>query len=209
MPIVFYDKKPGNVQFAIWKIDETESSLESILNPDSEDKQTYKSFSLEIRRKQWLVARILVNKLINKNSKIFYNENGKPFLENESSHISVSHTQNYVAVITSDTSEVGIDIEHLSDRIYKIKHRFMNDDEALKLPTSNELLYLYLLWSAKEAVYKIYNDTHLYFKDIQVLNVDFLTCKMDVLVNNGKYSDDFVMNYRIFDNNILVWTKKV
>ncbi|HBF87812.1 MAG TPA: hypothetical protein DDX39_04140 [Bacteroidales bacterium] len=208
MPIIYYDKKPDDIQIGIWKIDESEEFLFSISNLDKEDARIYCSFSLELRRKQWLVARLLANKIVGDNSKIIYNSIGKPFLKCGNFHISLSHTSNYLTLIASRSYEVGIDIEHLSDRIYRLAHKFMHDNEMKRIEKKNELLYLYLSWSAKEAVYKIYNDTHLFFKDIQVISIDFLSCTMAVNVNNDKYKHEFIMNYRIFDNNILVWTKK-
>jgi 4'-phosphopantetheinyl transferase EntD len=59
-------------------------------------------------------------------------------------------------VITSSTHPVGIDIERLKDRIYRIKDRFLTIEEHKSLGETNRLEKLYVIWGAKESLYKIY-----------------------------------------------------
>ena len=47
-------------------------------------------------------SKFLINKLLNKNVNILYNENGKPYLDNEISHISISHSHDRLAIIINE-----------------------------------------------------------------------------------------------------------
>ena len=58
-----------------------------------------------------------------------YDSFGKPRLRNSKLNISVAHSGDYSAVIISSNSAVGIDIERLKDRIYRIKDRFLTAEE--------------------------------------------------------------------------------
>lgn len=102
---------------------------------------------------------------------IDHEPSGKPFLTSHHSphttplpHISISHTRGFVTILLSDDSQVGVDIEYRSDRVERIARRFIHPDE--KADTIDEKL---LLWSAKEAVYKLFSDDRLAFFDMRVL----------------------------------------
>ena len=88
----------------------------------------------------------------------------KPFLLNEEYHFSVSHCGDYAAVIINKDQRVGIDIELVTPKIERIKHKFLSEDELIgnwELEISNSETIqsanlLTLLWSCKEAVFKWY-----------------------------------------------------
>jgi phosphopantetheinyl transferase (holo-ACP synthase) len=207
VPIINYDKF-DDVEIAVWKIDEDEDFLKNLAEIDNEDFEFCSKFKLEIRRKQFYVARILANKLTKSNSKIKYNKSGKPFFEHQKFHLSITHCKNYLAIIISKKYEVGIDLEEITDRVHSIKHKFMNDFELLKMDKKNETLELYMNWCAKEAIYKIFDFNKLYFKDMIANNIDFTKLFFYIYTRVFEIDYNFKMNYRIFDNNILVWTKK-
>ncbi len=81
------------------------------------------------------------------------------------SHISISHTRGYVAILLSEGERVGVDIEYRSDRVEGIASRFIRPDEHAD-NTDAKLL----LWSAKEAVYKYFSEDHLAFFDMRMLS---------------------------------------
>ena len=207
MPIIQYDIF-DDIEIAVWKIDENEDFLKQQAEIDDSDFEFCKNFKLEIRRKQFYVARILANKLTKSKLKIKYNKSGKPFFENQKFHLSITHSKNLLAIIISEKHEVGIDIEEITDRVHSIKHKFMNDFELMKMDKKNETLELYMNWCAKEAIYKIFDYNKLYFKDMIAKNIDFTKLYFYISTRVFEIDYNFKMNYRIFDNNILVWTKK-
>ena len=77
----------------------------------------------------------------------------KPYLPGEKYHFSVSHCGSYAAVIISPDHRVGLDIELISSKVEKIKHKFLTDIEMKQFEVST-LSELTLLWSAKESVFK-------------------------------------------------------
>src|ERR1700712_5566049 len=50
----------------------------------------------------------------------------KPFLENEAYHFSISHSGAYAAVIVSLDHRVGVDVELITGKVDKVKHKFLS-----------------------------------------------------------------------------------
>jgi phosphopantetheinyl transferase (holo-ACP synthase) len=111
-------------------------------------------------------------------------------------HISVSHTRGYAALLLSDDCRVGVDIEYRSDRVERIASRFIRPDERAE--TTDEKL---LLWSAKEAVYKLFSEDRLGFFDMRALSIGdgYLTmwvAKKRIAVSVCyEFTDDYVLTY--------------
>ncbi len=139
----------------VWEVTENEKDLENLLlNLDSYKSELDKLRSPK-RRVEFLTSRIVINTVFNAVVKVLYDLNGKPFLENELAHISISHSKNWVAVIHHPTRKVGIDIECPTARINKIAHRFLNQIEQEDFSRNDQNKEVQLIWSAKEALYKI------------------------------------------------------
>ena len=107
-------------------------------------------------------AHYLLNYLLNKQTDLIYDENGKPHLANDSRHISISHSYDKLAVIINDEEETGIDIEIIRDKILNIKPKFLCDSELEDAEDDVEKLMIY--WGAKECLYKIYGIKTLDYK---------------------------------------------
>lgn len=132
---------------------------------------------------------------------INHEPSGKPFLSSHLSttplpHLSISHTRGYVAILLSDDCQVGVDIEYRSDRVERIAQRFIHPDE--KADTTDEKL---LLWSAKEAVYKLYSEDRLAFFDMRVLSIGDDVVQMqnmkrnEVVAVSYEFTPDYVLTY--------------
>jgi phosphopantetheinyl transferase len=83
----------------------------------------------------------------------------KPFLAGERYHFSISHCSNYAAAIVSSNNRVGVDVELVTPRVEKIKHKFLHPSEVRFVnsqPLNEQVNLLTILWSAKEAMYKWY-----------------------------------------------------
>ncbi|MDR3218770.1 MAG: 4'-phosphopantetheinyl transferase superfamily protein [Dysgonamonadaceae bacterium] len=119
----------------------------------------------ESRRQEWLTVRVLLKEILDDERKIHYHPSGKPYLENLTYRISISHTKHrgvagqgktkgYVALILNKNREVAIDIERISRRAENVLPRFVNEEEEKALSTRNRLIHILLHWSAKESVFK-------------------------------------------------------
>lgn len=135
----------------IWKIEELRVDLLSQLqNQDWIDIiYTIKS---ESRVLEILCARILIRELTGEEKQVLYTASGKPYLADDSYHISVSHTRGYVAVAVNKVKRIGLDIEQVSEKVKKVQSRLVSEDEYID--KDNELTHLLLHWSAKEAMFK-------------------------------------------------------
>ena len=82
------------------------------------------------RKLEWLAVRVLLYTMLGEEKEIHYYSNGGPYLADGSFSISISHTKGYVAVLLSEPGKrVGIDIECYSERVRKVAHKFMREDE--------------------------------------------------------------------------------
>ncbi|MCK4638030.1 MAG: 4'-phosphopantetheinyl transferase superfamily protein [Bacteroidales bacterium] len=165
MPIFFKKQINDNILIGIWKISESAEWLNSKLILDKEDFEIFNSFKTELRKKHWLTYRILLKELIDSKSelKILYDESGKPYLKNSNYKISVSHSFEFAAAIVSRKVPAGIDIEKISQRIERIKNKFLSENELKDINESFRLEKLYIYWCAKEALYKLYGKRDLNF----------------------------------------------
>ena len=80
---------------------------------DSEEKKRYKGFRSNSRKLEFLSVRALLSELIGKEARILYNKNNKPFLNDGSRFISISHSHKLTAILLSTNEKVGIDLEYM------------------------------------------------------------------------------------------------
>jgi hypothetical protein len=176
MPLILSREIESQTRLGVWKIDEEKEVLKEQAVLDFFEEEQYASFKSEIRKKQWLSYRILLKNMLSPEPVCLeYDAFGKPHLRNNRSYLSISHSGDYSAVITSNTRPVGIDIERLKDRIYRIKDRFLTIEEDQNIGENNRLEKLYIIWGAKESLYKIYGKPDVEFqRDIFVGSFDYL-----------------------------------
>jgi len=197
-------------QLGIWKITESLDELMSRISLCNEDLETLERFNFLPRKLEWLSVRTLINEMTGKNTRIIYNEDRKPFLLDNSSHISISHSHDYTSILLSRFKRVGVDLEYMSHRISGISDRFINRNE--KITSSPGLLryHLYIHWCAKEALYKICDKKYINFKkNLTIKPFDPEDEGMiEGTVDNIYGIDTYGLFYRRMGNYVLVWTCK-
>ncbi|MDQ3683630.1 MAG: 4'-phosphopantetheinyl transferase superfamily protein [Bacteroidota bacterium] len=160
MPLFFQQDIDANTKVAIWKIEEKAAFFLRDVLPQRAVSHPHKQL-------QHLAGRYLLRYLYPDFpvKLIQLADTSKPFLENEEYHFSISHCGDFAAAIVSKTNRVGVDIELASQKVEKIKHKFLSENEnkilKAQLSTVNCQLstmkyQLTLLWSCKEAVFKWY-----------------------------------------------------
>lgn len=151
MPLI---RKNTTPLWGIWKIDESEEELLSLLD----EKEWYLPFLREVavdrRRKEWLATRVLLKTLLGRETRIAYKATGMPYLPDESYYLSISHTKGYAALLLTQHVFPGIDIEYISERVKKVAFRFMSKDELQQIKADSEIPSLLLYWSGKETIFK-------------------------------------------------------
>lgn len=90
---------------------------------------------------------------------IVYNDYGKPYFKGNPVHFSISHSGEIVVCAVNDHSEIGIDIEKMSDRNIVDFEPLIDQKEWLKISTSeNPKISFYDFWTKKEATIKVYGE---------------------------------------------------
>ena len=142
-----------NTLIFISKCYKHESIVSRGVNLTNLDKSILHKSNSKTYRLQFLsVRKLLAN--ISDNYKISYYSNGGPFIVGHDENISISHTLDYVCISLSHSS-IGVDIERIdTNRIYKIRSKFINDKEELILKKKGKS-YINIMWSVKEAIYKM------------------------------------------------------
>jgi len=151
----------------IWAVREIHEPVDELMAM-LEKKDLYlpylEKISSESRKREWLTVRVLLKEMLSEEKEILYTSTGKPYLSDNSYQISISHTKGFVAVALHPKMKVGIDIEHISQRIHKIRSRFMNAKEEANLDKAHEEIHLLLHWSAKESMFKLLEKQDVDFK---------------------------------------------
>ena len=99
-------------------------------------------------------------------------------------------------MLLSTSEQVGLDIEYRSDRVERIASRFIRPDEMAD-STDKKLL----LWSAKEAVYKLFSEDNLLFFDMRATAIGNGQLRLENLKRNivvdvcYEFTDDYVLTY--------------
>ena len=196
----------NNCILAIWKIEEDYESIISSLNLDKKDTQIVEKFKDEDRKIEWLSVRLLLKELYKKDVKVNYNDNGKPYLKDYSSYISISHSNDFVGVIIGK-KEVGLDIEYMSKKIGKIALRFLSSEELNEIDLEQEIKHLYLHWCAKETLFKIHPDQLLKFKEHLKINSFKVKNEgqFEGIIDKDSFFQKYILNYVIIDKYAVVW----
>ncbi len=210
MPLIVKQRlKNEQVVIGVWEIDETLESLSALCPLNSSEEISFNAIKNENRAKQWLISRILLNEIFGTNElSVVYEKNGRPIVNDGIHHISISHTSRYVAVILSRYFKVGIDIEGIHPRILKIRPKFVSDAESLFLHATNALTeYLILIWSAKEALFKMDGRGNMDFRRNLSIKPFRIQNEGQIFgaITKNDISLDFPIDYKIIHDHILAY----
>lgn len=167
MALAYQRSIDPNTSFALWKIEEPADELIAQLQLREHERGYLDTLINGKRNLHWLSTRVLLRTMLDTNSYIDcqIDEHGKPYLVNFPHFISLSHSFDYAAVMISKTRPVGIDIELIKDKIERIAHKFMSEEELSFIDSGNRTEHLYISWCAKEAIYKLQGKKNVSFLD--------------------------------------------
>ncbi len=210
MPLVYQQNINEHTKLGVWHIDEKEHFFLQKVPLQKEITHPHK-------RLQHLAGRYLLTELFPgfPLELIRIADTKKPFLENELFHFSISHSGEYAAVMVSTANRVGTDIEFVSDKAERIKHKFLSGTEQVmmqeimkgELSISNNELFAFA-WSIKEAMFKWHGLGGIDFR--KHLQIDDLQITSNELLANCSFLKDGNKQLKIhglsFKNNVLTWT---
>jgi 4'-phosphopantetheinyl transferase len=194
----------------VWKIEEDIPALLEMVDLGPEDLKRYDLFRSTSRKLEFLSVRALLAEMLDRNARIVYNKNNKPFIKDGSHFISISHSNKLTAIIISKDERVGIDLEYMRVNINAFASKFVNKKEKITRRWADRTYHLYIHWCAKETIYKICDK-----EGINIVN-DITIEPFEVHesgeikgnVLNERIDDNFTLYYSKYDNYTIVWTKK-
>ena len=191
----------------IWKMDETISELINLLPAEirMDAEKSIKSIGSKRRALEYLTSRIMLLELLGEVKVILNHESGKPYLDDKSYHISISHTKDYVAIMLHEKHTVGIDIATISDRVENIAERFISSEEYIN--PKHKTTHLLLHWSSKECLYKIINEQGVDFKK-QLYIFPFEPVLSGIIEAQESRTEEkhyYKINYEVHPSYVLTW----
>ena len=208
MPISQIKQINDGTYLGRWALTETGTAL--LEHPDL-PKQIIlpETITHEKRKAEWLASRILAYQLLQKITPDFYllwnNENGQPFFKNSACQVSISHTQNEVAVLVSRDYTVGIDIERIQPKVLRVKDKFLSLTERQTL--HSDLVNLTIAWSAKETLYKLYGKKNITFSE----NLKLFPFKMansgslEAIIQTATFSENYTVFFKLDTDIVLTY----
>lgn len=209
MPITKIEKINSNSFWCCWEISETVDQLRKKVILSENGEKELKGISHPIKQRERLASRACVQELVKQVGKeyngITKDEHDKPHLIDFNYHISISHSFPYAAAILHKKLPVGIDIEKPVEKIGRIAHRFLNEQEFIDCDGDIKKLCIY--WSGKEAIFKLNGKIGLNFKkDIRIY--PFKLHKQDVIRSEFSVGEDtarVALNYQEMDTQIVCY----
>ena len=208
MALYLRKKLENKAEIAVWQVTETEDELRSLVSVPTDEMEEILLYRNENHRKQKLAVRALINEMFEEKMYLNHHDNGKPYLENSVTNISITHTDKYVAVIISDDDELGIDVESLDRDFSAVEKKALSEDEIddLEKEKRNEQLAIY--WCAKEAIFKRMSQNRVDFAEqieVEKFNVRKEGELEATFIHKDEHEEDFELEYMIFDHHVLVW----
>lgn len=114
----------------------------------------------EARAAEREAEKSLIHKVFGSTAILEHTSDGAPYVTNQSGMIlrpagliSISHTRGIVCMAVSDGFTIGIDVERVTERTVRVRHKFLSDLEISQIPETDPVTNT-IAWTAKEAAYK-------------------------------------------------------
>ncbi|MCQ2144258.1 MAG: 4'-phosphopantetheinyl transferase superfamily protein [Bacteroidales bacterium] len=210
MALYLRKKLENKAEIAVWQITETEQELIDLSSVPTDEMEEIMLFRNDAQRKQRLAVRALLNEVFEEKMYLSHHDNGKPYLENCITSISITHTDKYVAIITHDEDDLGIDIESLDRDFTAVEKRALSEDEIDDLDDDAEdrKEQLAIYWCAKEAIYKRMSINRVDYAE--QIELERFNPKGEgeleaTFIHKDGHEEEFELGYMIFDRHVLVW----
>ena len=172
MPLYKTIQHNSHTQILIWNITESFEQLNQEVQLNEKNQLRLNNMKSEMHQRAFLSIRKLLVLAGFSDFDLYYDEFGKPHLHQKNNsadfaYVSITHSHHFSAIIVSN-EQVGIDIEMQREKILKIAHKFVNDEELNRLQSTNSTDFIKKLtvkWGAKEAIFKIRNEKGISFKE--------------------------------------------
>ena len=204
MPIKFEKNINNTTRLAVWEITETPEQL-----ADGLLVATPENFAKYTRNIHWLASRRLIQEMLNLTGPVLEKDvYGKPYIKGSKVKISMSHAGKYAAAMVSKKHLVGCDIEQLNEKIHRVTHKFVREDERACFIEGHETEAAYMIWSSKESLFKLYGRKEIHFLHNLMIHPFELKDEGIVqatIMKNG-ISAELNVNYEMLEDYMLTYT---
>ncbi len=195
-------------KLGVWKITESEEELRRLSSVPADELEEISYIKSESLRKQKFAVRALLDIMFGEKVYLSHHDNGKPYIENSATNISITHTDKYVAVILNDTEEVGIDCESLDRDFSAVEKKALSEEEIESLDEDKRNEQLAIYWCAKEAIYKKMSQYNVDFAE--QIEIDDFRMRGEgeleaTFIQKDGFEEELRLQYMTFDRHILVW----
>ena len=209
MALYHVEKREDGFTLGVWEIRETEEELRRLCFLSDKEFVALTRIQNEKRRKEFLAVRVLKEELLGVEGQIVYEKNGRPYLKNSSTEISIAHTRRFAVLCLHPQKRLGVDVESLERNFSEVEHRALSQQEVFFLSREKRSLHLAIMWCIKEALYKcIPQDNVVFSEHIQI--EPFVPQESGALYahfsQRGKSCSKHFMEYKTIDNHIIVCT---
>ena len=163
----------------------------------AQDVASASRFQNERRRREHLAWRRVVRRELGRDVDIDYNAVGAPVVRIPNIYISVAHGGEVVAVAIADC-RVGVDVESMERNFERARDRYASKEEVA---LSEQDGWLCMLWTAKEALYKLYGERGVELLALKVVGYDAERGTMHATLPNGSEAEVKIERY---SGNIVV-----
>jgi 4'-phosphopantetheinyl transferase len=191
MPLHSIHPLPGGVRLGLWQLTEIPLELWTQLVAPEVYRPLLPARADGPRQAQWLAGRVLVQRMLAAAAPVAVlpplqnDAAGRPFLSGPAAlvpAVSLSHSGAWVAALLAPPgTAVGVDVEAVRDKAFRIARKFLNTDELTVIepfaalgstpPTEATSALFSLLWSAKETLYKLANQRGIIFRQNLLLDL--------------------------------------
>ncbi len=198
---------PAHSRVGVWKITESEAELRTMTSIPSDELEEISYIKNESLRKQRLAVRALLDAMFDEKVYLSHHDNGKPYIENNAINISITHTDQYVAVILNDEDEVGIDCESLNRDFSAVEKKALSEEEIGNLEDEQKNEQLAIYWCAKEAIFKLTSQYDVDFAE--QIQIDGFRYRDEgelsaTFTDKDGYEQELNLYYFTFDRHVLV-----
>jgi phosphopantetheinyl transferase len=205
MPLFYQQDINASTRLGVWKIEEDEAFFLDRV-------PSHRQITHPHKKLQHLAGRYLLQLLFPDfpYDLIQIADTRKPFLPDEQYHFSISHSGDYAAAIVSSDRRVGVDVELYSEKVMKVLHKFLDEDEMalLRIPGSGPYEAETLFWSVKESMFKWHGCGDVDFrKHLRILSFNrpgtdnaSLQCEF-----RGDVTRELILEYRLFNELCVSW----
>lgn len=167
-------------------------------------------------KKGFLAVRMLLQHIGYTDFDLFYDENGKPTLEDKkqktkgksyepnTQEISISHSHEFSCICISN-QPIGIDLEKHKEKTLKIAPRFMDISHLENLSEEDKITKATVIWGVKESVFKLKNEKGISFPNhISESAFQLEDKKGNVQLHFNNITEDFQFQFDFVEDYVFV-----